>query len=379
MVGMVLLAIAYFYCLIQVNYIIILNRMMWIFIAIAFFLPCYWAFSLFPGFSSILAPSLVAKEIYRAVIYAIIFEILLYSKINIKSYARVWKVIVFIIVAIAILQYIKIFDIDSILKYIYGDSSQYHNTQFTELSAFRSGSVFGNPNVLASFLVAALAINFFLDSQMKEAFISRLIKVGVILIGLILTGSRTGMLIGVIIITVYLLVKSKGNRVIFFKNIFLLLLGLACFVGVAVLFFDFDLTEIFSYRMFQVSAGTQNSLNIKYARFTNLLKHMTPWNLVLGYGPFAYTSSDNLAVDFDFGYFITYFGVIGLVLYCILLSAIYHFGDYKLAGRKFLNTVFLIIVLFFGITSGVYFNLRIFAVYLLMFIPTLYVDDKQIS
>ena len=76
-------------------------------------------------------------------------------------------------------------------------------------------------------------------------------------------------------------------------------------------------------------------------------------------------------VDFDLGYFITYFGLVGLMAYSVLLYGIYCWGDRMLPGRRMLNMSFMIITVIFGLTEGIYFNLRMFTLYMLLFLPKL--------
>lgn len=84
-------------------------------------------------------------------------------------------------------------------------------------------------------------------------------------------------------------------------------------------------------------------------------------------------------VDFDFGYFVTFYGLIGVFIYFALLRGIYKWGNIGLPGRMFLNRMFMLITIFFGITAGVYFNLRIFAIYMLMFLPMIRADKEIVA
>lgn len=333
----------------------------------------------FTGFSSIYNAAVDRKEIYRAIIYIIIMEMMVIIEVNIKVYSTIWRVLLFFIVGVAIIQWIKIFDVDSILKSIYGNSVQFINSANTDISTFRCGSVFVNPNVFACFLVAALASYLFLLRYKYETVVMKIITFGLILTGFVLSGSRTGLILAVIIILFYMYNISKKNITIFVRNIFFLIISIAVVLGILVMFFNVQLSDFSAFRMFQIQAGTSNSLGGKIYIFKNLLRNMNVVNMVIGYGPFNYALDSSLMVDFDFGYFATFYGLVGVFIHIALIRGIYRWGDIELSGRILLNRLFMLITIFFGITAGVYFNLRIFVIYMLMFLPMIRADGERVT
>lgn len=377
--GIVLLAVSFVIIMIIERRIFFHNNGLTnVFILIAFVsFVDFLLFSVY-GFSPYGDTAVAIKEISRCVIYIILIQILISVKIDIKTYARVWKFLILFTVAVAIIQYVKIFDVDSILKSIYGDSIQFHNSAKEELSDFRGGSIFINANVFACFLVAALSSYLFISTRLKENILSKGIIFGAIFVGLILTGSRTGFILGIIILIVHMYLQSRGNIFSFFKKVFFLVVALVCILLTLLIFFDFTIDPSM-FRIFKISEGIENSFGVKLDIYKTLIKGQSVFNMILGYGPFDYTLSPDLLVDFDFGYFTTFFGGCGLVLYLALIFSILHFGDYKNPSRKFLNTMFFVITIVFGFTAGVYFNLRIFSVYSLMFMPALYLKDEPIT
>lgn len=355
------------------------TSMLFVFLSILALTAITFLLAMFPSFSDLADGSVSGKEICRLIIYTIIAECLMVIRVDLKAYIKIWRVLLIFIVAIAVIQYTKIFDVTAVLKSIYGDSIQYQNTTAADLASFRSGSVFVNPNVFACFLVAMLGSYLFILQQTKENLIRKLITFILLGIGFILSGSRTGFVLGIAIIIAYMVVGSKRNRRRLFGNLVLLLGGLVLLAVVASLMGYIELSDIFSLRIFQVKAGTGNSIKIKLGIFAALISDMNGMNLIFGYGPFNYAANSNLLVDFDFGYFATYFGFCGMVVYLFLLHAIYRWGDRSLCGRRFLNLVFLIIAVLFGLTAGVYFNLRIFSIYMLVFMPALFKGDDQVA
>lgn len=375
--GIALLVMLYFLCNGK-NLVLYRSTLFYIFIAI-FVVTLITEVLSFTGFSMIYNSSVGRKEIYRAIIYIIVMELMITMKVDVKVYSRIWRILLFFIVGVAIIQFTKVFDIDSILKNIYGDSVQFYRTAETELASFRCGSVFINPNVFACFLVAALASYLFLMRYKYETVVMRIITFGMIIIGFVLAGSRTGLTLAVIIILTYMYNSSGGNIAIFVRNILFLIVGIVVVLGILVMLFNVQLSDFSAFRIFKIKDGTSDSLGTKIDIFINMLRNMNAANMVIGYGPFNYAADSRLMVDFDFGYFVTFYGLIGVFIYFALLRGIYKWGNIGLPGRMFLNRMFMLITIFFGITAGVYFNLRIFAIYMLMFLPMIRADKEIVA
>ena len=102
-----------------------------------------------------------------------------------------------------------------------------------------------------------------------------------------------------------------------------------------------------------------------------MIKQMQPWNYLIGYGPFDYSLSSSFLVDFDLGYFIVYYGLIGIGLYVAMLRSLLHYEFMDGTTDHRLPRMLVVIMIVFGLTAGTYFNLRIFAIYMLMFLPML--------
>ncbi len=375
--GIVLLAILYFLCY---GKKLVLYRSALFYVFVAIFVVTLIAEVLsFTGFSIIYSASIDRKEIYRAIIYIIVMELMITMEVDIKAYSWIWRILLFFIVGVAIIQFTKVFDVDSILKNIYGDSVQFYNSANTELSIFRCGSVFINPNVFACFLVAALASYLFLMKYKYETVGMKIITFGMLIVGFILSGSRTGLILAVIIILTYMYNRSRGNIVIFIRNVFFVTTGIVVVLGILVMLFDVQLSDFSAFRMFKIKDGTNDSLGNKIDIFINLLCDMNAVNMVIGYGPFNYVSDSGLMVDFDFGYFVTFYGLIGVFIYFALLRGIFKWGYTVLPGRMLLNRMFMLITIFFGITAGVYFNLRIFSIYMLMFLPMIRANGRVVA
>ena len=191
------------------------------------------------------------------------------------------------------------------------------------------------------------------------------------IIGFVLAGSRTGFVLGVVILIYHLFTEGRANQgyamrflgtMLFFFLIFVLFMYLTENIGSGIL--D-DL------RLFKVNEGMSNSFGNKISIFTNLIKKMQPWNYLIGYGPFDYSLSSTYLVDFDLGYFIVYYGLIGIGLYVAMLRSLLNYKFMDGTTDHGLPKMLVVIMIVFGLTAGTYFNLRIFAIYLLMFLPML--------
>lgn len=377
--GIILLAMA-FVVILGRNHMLYSNSMLFVFIAIGMVAFVDMMLGHLGVLSDIFSLSVAKKEIFRVIIYFIIMEIMSSMAVDLKVYSKVWRGLLIFIVGIAILQFTKVFDIDAILKNIYGDSVQFYNSAHTEISSFRCGSVFINPNVFACFLVAMLGSYMFILQYIRENLVMKVLTFGMIITGFVLSGSRTGFLLGVIVLVTYISMESQGELDSIIKRMLILGIGVSVTLLIMMFYFKLDLSNFSALRLFKIDEGTTNSFGVKIGIFTNLLSKMDLKNALIGYGPFDYTSnSGSLLVDFDLGYFITYFGAFGVCIYAVFLRSIFAWGDQELYGRRYMNTVFLLIAIVFGMTAGVYFNLRIFSIYMLMFMPMICIKNEIVA
>lgn len=324
-----------------------------------------------PEFSKLVDQGESVKELLRVVIYVMVLQAITRLDLDIQFHKTVWKVITLVAVVIVILQYTKLVDMNQLLALFYGASKQFVYAESNDLSTFRGGSVFVNPNVFACFLVAILANYLFAIRYSKESLVSKIIMFSLLLTGFVLAGSRTGLILAVLLILYHVYTTSQMGLLAFGRTVFLVVAMLAVVVIVLRVFFSIDVLDISTLRMFQVEDGLDDSFSTKVGRVQKLLSNMNFANVLVGYGAYDYAQNTAYMVDFDLGYFITFFGLVGLLAYFQLLYGFYRWGDCTLPGRRTLNTTLLLITIVFGMTAGIYFNLRIFTVYLLMFMPSL--------
>ena len=327
--------------------------------------------SIFPEFSKLINLNTSVKELLRVVVYIMVLQTMAMINLDIRTHLTVWTIITVITAVIVILQFTKIVDMNGMLISFYGYSKQFVRAEESNLSMFRGGSVFVNPNVFACFLAAMLANYLFALRFVKESVISKIIMFTLLMTSLILSGSRTGMVLALLLILYHVYSTSQKKHRVFTRNALLIVAALAVVVFVLREGFSIDLLGLSDLRMFRIEEGMEDSLGIKLELFTNMLKEMNITNLFFGYGAYDYTKNIEHMVDFDLGYFLTYFGLFGFGAYLLLLRGIYKWGDYTLAGRKKLNMMLILIMLVFGLTAGIYFNLRMFTVCVVVFMPSL--------
>ena len=334
---------------------------------------------LFPEFSAYTSLSALFEEVARCIIYIALAQILIYLKVNVKVYAWFWKTILFVTVFIVVCQYFQWFDMTEKLRDFYGDSKQFYNAQFSDLSKFRAGSVFVNPNVFACFLVGFTGMYLSILPELNENPVVKVIVTLVTMLGFVLCGSRTGFLLAVILYLIYLFKMSGNSFSVFFGKVMFALFFIVLALLLVPLVFEIDINEFFSSRLFQVFDGFGDSFAAKSVFFSGLITRANPFNIFFGFGPYDYGVHSAMMVDFDFGYFFGYFGVLGVLVYLLLITCIFKHEKSKKQSRKDLNFMFAAIFILFGFTAGIFFNLRIFCIYLLMFLPMLYKKEERVA
>ncbi|MBR1676818.1 MAG: O-antigen ligase family protein [Clostridia bacterium] len=303
----------------------------------------------------------VFKEAARLIIYIAIIQCMNFINISNKLYINVWRALLCVVVLVSIIQYTKIYDVNSFLKSLYGDSVQYYNVEHDSLSSFRSGSIFVNPNVCVTFLCSFLGMYLNYINHIRENNIFKILTLFILLFGILLTGSRTGMVVTLLLLFVNFIRLYKENKIRFY-SLFLFLIS--CILIVLIFIPNVYYSD---FRTFQFSQGLDNSISIKLDIWQRLLMQMNPINVLVGYAPFNYQSR-SLMVDFDFGYFTMYYGLCGILIYFLLIHSILKYkSSIKNKLRKGFNINLLLIFIVFGLTASIYFNLRIFVLCELLF------------
>ncbi len=323
-----------------------------------------------PGFSPIFNLGSAITEIERAVIYILVIQIVSTVRINLRQYQRVWRVILLIVVGLCIVQYLRPFDINSFLMRLYGDTVQFLNSAETGINSFRGGSVFVNPNVMACFLVGYLGNYLVLLPRTNDRAAGKTLNFVLVLFGLILSGSRTGMVIAGIELLLLLMLRARARQ----KNYLVRILAFGSILLAAiVVLFNSAIPDLGGLRAFQVNEGLSNSLLHKLTVWSSIMGNAHAGNYLFGFGPIEYATNADLLVDFELGYFTVFYGLIGVFLFIRLVRSMMRFrtGPGEADTQKARNLSFAMIMALFGFTAGVYLNLRLFSVLIALFFPVL--------
>ena len=72
----------------------------------------YMVLSIFGGFSALGSSRYAVKEIERGIIYILIAQIIMRSKVDIRKYISIWNMLLTLSVVVAILQFTKVIDMN---------------------------------------------------------------------------------------------------------------------------------------------------------------------------------------------------------------------------------------------------------------------------
>ena len=327
------------------------------------------AIYILPGISPIFSFSVAFKEFVRCALYILIFLTISTFSINIKAYFCIWSILTFGCVAIAAMQFYDIFNVNEYIIDIYGNSLQLYNTQFDTLERFRSGSVFLNPNVFAGYLLGSFSIFLFAARNLRLNIVVKILLFAVHIAGLLFCGSRTGFIIATLLTVRDMFVSNKGKQG---KLLVVLLIIPIAYMLFSILNEKFNISE---FRIFSISSGISTSFDYKLKAFLTAIKNMNLIHILIGYGPFDYSK---FLMDSDIGYFIGYFGLAGIYLYYNFIKVVKNTANVYLPERRIFNISFCIIVVLFGLTAGMYFNIRVFSLFLIMLSPSVYKEERQL-
>lgn len=329
------------------------------------------AFSLLIALQMIISPSVffsmsvAVQEVIRMYVYILVILIIANTAIREDRFLKLWNIIFLGIGLIAIFQYFKAFGVNDALGNIYGVTIHLRTSMnHSNLDFFRAGSVFLNSNSLAKFTLLYLSIflTFVLNKNTNKMLIFGLITL--LITTFTLAGSRTGILIvSIILFLNFLSYTMKTNFKVKLHNILITILFV--FIGLFALIYisEKGIINFDDLRMFNIIMGFETSFAYKLISFTNMLNYFNVLNLLIGMGPFENAEKYLTLVDFDIGYLITYFGVLGLTFYFFMIGYFYNYKK-RLSIRHFkLNRLLVIIFILFGFTGGVFFNLRFFTIF----------------
>ena len=300
-------------------------------------------------------------EVERNIIYISVILLLYNIDIEYDLMLNLWRFMLIFCFAVQIIQFFNLYDINNVLVRFYGESDFLRLTTYESIASFRSGSIFMSINPYFKFTSVCAALFFYDLTREKNNRTLNYFFIAIAFISSLLIGSRTGFLILATIFAVYL-ISNIGTK--FNARGALTFIGLG-FVMTLLIIYLLSKYQIGEARFFQ----TQQTSSFDYKiQMIQLFLDKASWReFIFGMG--AYEENSGLFMDSDVGYVLSYYGLVGIIVYYIMIFMLVYFKKQLGKFDKALSIMFFLIIVLGGITSGVYFNYRVFSIILTAVIP----------
>lgn len=222
------------------------------------------------------------------------------------------------------------------------DDLHYHEYMIDNISSsnilqFRLGGVFRNANQGARYICLIMAA--FLADRPNEKIRGVLLYILLAASSIVLTGSRTGLVVFSLLVIVYILRNNAINKSI---KVCLVLAGI---LFVLPMFFGGG-----TARGFNVRQGFNDSANIKWFAFMDYLRQDNSiFHLLFGYGDTQLFHASHYGIlpilDSEYGDLIFTYGFVGF-----LLVVIFYYKVYKMISK---NSRFFLLILLWSLTSTI--------------------------
>lgn len=244
-------------------------------------------------------------------------------------------------------------------EYMAGYDYYLESIDLSNTFGWRSAGLFRNSNQTAKYVTVILGV-FLVEN--KRFTLSSVVFVFVSLLSILLTGSRTGLIICLGLFMLSILQRNKkGILARGFWPIFVLLLILFVLFG-----------SNLSFRNLQVTEGLDNSVNVKANVLQDYLEQdLSVFQFLFGNADSSryVASSGSMLNKFDaeYGYLIYKFGFIGFSLFLLFWIDLFKTTPKR---QRFLFTLLL-----WGITSSILMAYR--SAFIFMFIMSLYARENK--
>lgn len=241
-------------------------------------------------------------EFQRLLFYIVLISAVYQYRISFKFLYWMCVGMLLLHTTIQLLQWFEVDGVYDFIQDVYADGQDHLHLDLTlggrRNGDFRSGSIYLNPNVYMIIPLSVLCV--ILQANQMKANLLNYAVILVALFSLLLTGSRTTLVVAVILIAAYILWNkeaSAGWKV-----------GMLVVFGTVILV----LSQLFGdLRVFDVESGIVNSASIKLKGLLNYLELAHPLYFITGSLP----SPQYKQIDAEWGYIFAYFGVLGLAWY----------------------------------------------------------------
>lgn len=284
-------------------------------------------------------------ELSRVGFYFVLLLLISQCSVRFKFIYTLCKTLLLIHLSIQIMQAYSFFDINSWIRdaYVIGEESVHFSLASASGSNFRSGSVFLNPNVYMFIPCSVLCVIF----QNNILYHNKMDILWIIasMYSMVLTGSRTTLVIFAFIVLFFVFKDKKVNKLKFY------------IIAIIAIVFSYLLISdtLSNFRIFNVlnSVNTGGSLNVKTNFFFNYLENSKLLYYITG-AVGSYNA--NTQIDFEWGYIFSYYGLLGLLWYLVFLR---NMGPYN-NSLRFMRIGMKIIIASIGLTATVFFCMPMF-------------------
>ena len=239
-------------------------------------------------------------EFIRIIFYCMMIPVIYNYRSSFDYVVRVCIVVLTVNCGIQVMQWQGIGNINALIYQYYSPKDQVniHLLLATYTGkAFRAGSIFINPNVCM--VVPCTVLGVLIQKNLMQYSIWNYIWMGVAMLSILLTGSRTAFILSFIVIG-YCTYKDKNAGMI--KWLFPIILG----VG-----FLMNIKSFENYRALDLASAMEGSGNAKISGFLGYLSLANIIYLITG----CCGSNIIFGLDNEWGYIYMFYGVLGLTWY----------------------------------------------------------------
>lgn len=315
--------------------------------------------------------SFFLKEVIRFIKYAIVYFVfmLFVKKEDQTVLVKLFLAVSMASVGIQLAQYWNLFNINHWLSQHWGEEIfyAYTSSQHRVSGGWSAGSTFANKNVYGNFLLIpfAYALGVFLNSLSgkpahdgRRSFWPGFTSI-ILLGGVMLTQSRTALVAVVILITMMLILSrwlfASRSR---YRVASLTTLTVGVVVSIIIVH-SFNLSEIFD-----IAGGLEKSgsMTAKISLFRDVVSRVLSQSPLLGLSPGA----EPLQVDFEYGYLLYWYGLIGVLAYFafvfLILKQLFRYKNTDIQAVVLISITISFLV--FGLTATSFLNNRVFPPFL---------------
>lgn len=297
----------------------------------------------------------IIHETSRLIYYALVIYLCSKLSINLRFLFYCCVVVLSIHSVIQITQYLRLGIFDHYIEtyYLMGNIENIHYQLATKnYYAFRSGSIFINPNVYVCY--PYLSVGVFLEYYKRTKSWFPILMTIVAFVSVVLTGSRMGLVAFTVILGWYFIFGKKSDGNLPSKNYSI---SGPIFIVTILIISIFNWDKIASsadgMRAFSLDKAYASSGSTKIEGFVYYLTHADPIYWITGS---LGNNSLNVQIDMEFGYIFAWFGIFGIIWYAKLLKLIHNTNS----NFRVISTISVLAILLTAIGATSVLNMSVF-------------------